>query len=71
MLNAYPEKTLVSFESYKADKEVLKIMREQDKGKGKSTDVKRENYSLKQVVIKADKSYTVDSILAQRIIFIF
>lgn len=59
MLNAYPEKTLVSFESYKANKKALDIMREQDKKKGKSSEFKRENYSVKQVVIQTDKSYTV------------
>ncbi len=59
MLNAYPEKTLVSFESYKADKKALDIMRKQDSRKGKSSEFERENYNFKQVVIKTDKSYTV------------
>jgi len=59
MLNAYPEKTLVSFESYKANKEALDILQELDKRKGKSSKFKRGNYSIKQVVIKTDKSYTV------------
>lgn len=59
MLNAYPEKTLVSFESYKANKKALDIMRKDDSRKGKSSEFKRENYSIKQVVIKTDKSYTV------------
>lgn len=59
MLNAYPEKTLVSFESYKANKKALDTMRKQDSKNGKSSEFKHENYSLKQVVIKTDKSYTV------------
>lgn len=59
LLNAYPEKTLVSFETYKADKKVLDILRERDKQKGKSSEFKSENYRVKQIVIKTDKSYTV------------
>ena len=59
MLNAYTEKTLVSFESYKANKKALEIMRKFDDKKGKSSESKRENYSIRQIVIKTDNSYTV------------
>ena len=56
-LNAYPEKTLVCFESYQADKKVLDIIRSENKRK--SSELKREGYVIKQVVIRTDKSYMV------------
>lgn len=59
MLNAFHEKTLLSFESYKASKSGLDKIRERDSGKGESSEIKREGYRIKQIIIKNDNSYTV------------
>ncbi len=59
MLNSFQEKTLISFESYKASKKALNAIRENDGGNGKSSEIQRDNFTIKQISIKTDKSYTV------------
>jgi TonB family protein len=59
MLNAYQEKTLLSFESYKASKSAADTIRERDGKKGESSEIKRDGYHVKQIVIRNENSYTV------------
>lgn len=66
MLNAYREKTLLSFESYRANKKALNIIRERDEENGKSTDIQRDGFSIKQIIIKTDKSYTIRQYISSK-----
>lgn len=59
MLNSYQEKTLLSFESYRASKKALNAIREQDEENGKSSEIQQAGVSIKQILIKTDNSYTV------------
>jgi len=59
MLNAYREKTLLSFESYRASKKALNSVRDNERVNGKSSEIQREGFSIKQILIKTDKSYTI------------
>jgi hypothetical protein len=68
MLNAFQEKTLVSFESYRAPKSALDVMREIDKqsGDGKTSEIKTAEYKIKQVVFETADSYTVKRYLSSK-----
>ncbi len=66
MLNAYQEKTLLSFESYRANKKALNSIREQDEENGKSSEIQREGFSIKQISIKTDKSHTVRQYISSK-----
>lgn len=60
MLNAFHEKTLLSFESYKASKTGLDIIRERDSEREKeSSEIKREGYRVKQIISRNENTYTV------------
>jgi hypothetical protein len=60
MFNSFTEKTLIAFESYKAGKKALNAVREQDERNGKTSEIRlKDGTSVKQVLIKTDKSYTV------------
>jgi hypothetical protein len=59
MLNAYHEKTLLSFEAYKTDspKDVAGIFAESDERNGKETEIKVGKSKFKQVLIKKENLY--------------
>ncbi len=59
MLNAFHDKTLLSFESYKGGKSALDAIRERDAKKGESSEIKRDGYNVKQIIIKNQNSYTI------------
>jgi hypothetical protein len=61
MLNAYHEKTLLSFEAYKTDspKDVAGIFAESDERNGKETEIKVGKSKFKQVLIKKENLYAV------------
>ncbi len=60
VLNGIHEKTLISFESYKADKRALDIIRERDSRQAEeSSEIKREGYRVKQIVSRNKDSYSV------------
>lgn len=59
MLNAYHEKTLVSFESFKANKFALDILREKETRNGKTSDLKIGETKIKQIIYETKTSYTV------------
>lgn len=59
MLNAYREKTLFAFESYKAGKNALDSFIEQDKRNGKLSQIERGDLRVKQILLKTDKFYAV------------
>ncbi|MBA2621243.1 MAG: energy transducer TonB [Acidobacteria bacterium] len=60
MFNSFTEKTLIAFESYKAGKKALNAIIEQDARNGKTSEIRlRSGASVKQVLIKTDKFYTV------------
>jgi Gram-negative bacterial TonB protein C-terminal len=59
MLNAYQEKTLLSFETYKANNAALEAIREKESRGGKISDGKKSGYKYKQVVMETADSYAV------------
>lgn len=59
IFNSYQEKTLVTFEIYKANKKVLDIIRDDDKRDGKSSEIQNGIFKLKQVLLKTDDYYAV------------
>lgn len=60
MLNAYAEKTLISFESYKAKKAALDVIRDDDDDNGKTSEIKlADGLRIKQILTKTDKFYVV------------
>ncbi len=59
MLRAFHEKTLLSFESYKASKKDLDALREKESRNGKTVEIKESDYKIKQVVFETKDSYTV------------
>ena len=59
MFNAYFEKTLISFESYRGDKSALNALRQSNGENGETSEIKTDGYTIKQVVLKSDKSYSV------------
>jgi hypothetical protein len=66
VLNSYKEHTLISFESYRASKDALKaIQRSNENGMSwqklsfSSSEIKLDNFKIKQLISKNDKQYTV------------
>ena len=59
MLNAFQEKTLFSFESYKANKNALTAIGNSEQIDGKSSEIKGANFTIKQYVKKTNDSYMV------------
>lgn len=59
MLNAFYEKTLISFESYKASKAVLNTLREKETRDGKTSDIKVSDTKIKQIIFQTEDSYTI------------
>ena len=59
MLNAYQDKTLISFESYKAKKGALEAVRDTENNRGKFSEIKLDGVSIKQVIEKTDEFYLV------------
>ncbi len=58
MINAYKEKTLLSFETYAAKKDALKGFYQPDKGKNNIVDIKLNTITAKQVIYKKDNIYS-------------
>lgn len=59
MFNAYHEKTLLSFESYKAGKGALDALQEKETKNGKSSEIKTTDYKMKQYIFETEDSYMV------------
>jgi Gram-negative bacterial TonB protein C-terminal len=59
MFNAYYEKTLLSFESYKAGKSALNVLQEKETKNGKSSEIKTADYKMKQYIFETEDSYMV------------
>ncbi len=60
MFNAYTEKTLISFESYKANKAALEALRQKEFARdAKVSETKLGDVKIKQVVIQTPASYAV------------
>ncbi|MCA1624562.1 MAG: energy transducer TonB [Acidobacteria bacterium] len=61
MLNAFREKTLISVESYRANKSALDIIRERDnfRKEGESSEIKRGDFRIKQIVMRNNGVYSV------------
>lgn len=60
MFNAFQDKTLLSFECYKANKKALKaIGNEDDKNTGSASETKNADFTIRQFVKKNADSYTI------------
>jgi hypothetical protein len=59
ILNSYHENTLLSFECYEAESGGLKMFIESDKAAGNYSEMKSGTTTIKKVVLKTDKFYSV------------
>ena len=59
MLNAYAEKTLISFESYKVNKGAIEALSRIEVRKGKVSEIESGDLKIKQIVLQTPESYAV------------
>jgi hypothetical protein len=67
LYNAYHDRTLISFESYRAPKAALDALREKEnRDRGRTSEIKAAGYRLKEVVLETAESYTVRRYLSSK-----
>jgi hypothetical protein len=66
VFNSYIEHTLINFESYRTNQRTLEILEEGSESSAKKqkategfSEIKKDGYKIKQLVVKTDKHYTV------------
>jgi TonB family protein len=59
MVNAYAEKTLISFESYKTNKGAIEALSRMEVRNGKVSEIKTGDVKIKQIVLQTPASYAV------------